>query len=176
MEKVTEILMQKPNTSFSLFTQRDQKPLLDRRDEKEESHIDQDGLQYEDDCEVNDGEKKAVRNQWRPEEDLLILALYHKYGPHSWKAVQTEVNRRLGVNRSSKQCKDRWLNNLNPEVVNSNFTLNEDLRLARAHRVIGYSWTDLAKLLPGHSDNNVKNHFYSMLRSVVRRVARSYFS
>ena len=33
--------------------------------------------------------------QWSPEEDLLIIALVHKYGTKSWKKLAIDMNARL---------------------------------------------------------------------------------
>ena len=39
-----------------------------------------------------------------------------------------------------------------------------------AHQRYGNKWTEIAKLFHGRTDNDIKNHFYSMLRRSLRRV------
>lgn len=39
-----------------------------------------------------------------------------------------------------------------------------------AHQQYGNKWTEIAKLFDGRTDNDIKNHFYSMLRRSLRRI------
>jgi myb proto-oncogene protein len=42
--------------------------------------------------------------------------------------------------------------------------------LFNTHNVVGNKWAKISALLPGRTDNYIKNHFYSTLRKAVRRV------
>ena len=39
-----------------------------------------------------------------------------------------------------------------------------------AHQKNGNKWTEIAKMFEGRTDNDIKNHFYSMLRRSLRRI------
>jgi len=41
-----------------------------------------------------------------------------------------------------------------------------------AHKIHGNKWAEISKYIPGRTDNSIKNHFYSIIRTLIKRIKK----
>lgn len=99
-----------------------------------------------------------LKGSWTREEDETIITFVRTYGCRSWTKLAKMLPGRIG-----KQCRERWMNHLNPDISRGPWTPAEDYQLLLLHEQYGNSWSKIAMMMPTRGDNMIKNRWYSTI-------------
>ena len=113
------------------------------------------------------------KKSWTETEDMALVRVINDVGTKNWNIVSTQLKRSENYHRTGKQCRERWNNHLNPKIVKTTWTEQEDALIFELYKKFGRSWTKISEFLPGRSDNSVKNRFYTYLRKNLRSYNKS---
>lgn len=107
-------------------------------------------------------EIKAVKKgKWAKDEDQKLRDLVSKYDEKNgatWERVSESMN----FTRNSKQCRERWVNFLDPNLRLGPWTVEEDTHLLRLHDQMGKCWKKFTSVLKGRSAERIRRRFTSL--------------
>jgi len=130
----------------------------------EETEADGDGdVDYLDDRRPKKSKLGVCKKAWTPAEDWMLQEIVEKNGAHRWSTVATYLPGRMG-----KQCRERWFNHLCPDVKKGAWTPEEDRMIMESVEQSGTRWSHIVKLMPGRTDNAIKNRYNSAIRRAKR--------
>ena len=108
--------------------------------------------------------KKNPPKTWSKEEDGQLLGLVQRMQiPVKWSYVAQNME-----GRSGKQCRERYVNHLNPRLKSCDWSPIEDATIFALYNTTGSQWAKMSKMIPGRTDNGIKNRFHNLRRQLER--------
>ncbi|EAY21746.1 Myb-like DNA-binding domain containing protein [Trichomonas vaginalis G3] len=102
----------------------------------------------------NHPESKSTRQKFTAEEDARLIELVRIHGNKAWKKIASIMK-----TRTTRQCRERYINYLSPSVTNGPWSAQEDSLLIEKVQEMGPKWSKIAKFFPSRSDVNIKNRY-----------------
>jgi len=104
------------------------------------------------------------RRKWSKDEDSRLQQSIQKYGTKNWCVVAACI-----PDRHPKQCRERWINHLDPSITKGKISDAEWDVVLKTHVKQGNRWSEIAKLLPGRTPNQIKNYWHTMTRRALKK-------
>jgi hypothetical protein len=133
----------------------------DGEDEEEEEEEEEDGEERH----AGRARARCTVQAWCAEEDAVLSRLVDEQAAASgggaasgplaaprWAAIAA----RMPGRRKGKQCRDRYVNHLAPNISRGEWNDLEERALAEGYLLLGTKWAALARMLPGRTENMVR--------------------
>jgi hypothetical protein len=106
--------------------------------------------------------RHKFKNPWRLEEDSKLRSLVAEIGLRSWCEIAKNI-----PGRNGKQCRDRWMNHLSPEICKTLWSTEEEWRLFLYYQLFPSKWKKIAGCMTGRSENSVKNKWHCLKKTKI---------
>lgn len=110
------------------------------------------------------------RKKWNQEEDEVLQRLLKReecIDQVNWELISSEMEEN-GFSKTPKQCRERWMHQLNPDLKKDKWSMNDNKHLFNLFQKIGCKWKEIAEHFKGRTDNSIKNQFFSLIRKSLR--------
>ena len=84
------------------------------------------------------------KGPWTREEDTQLAEMVKLHSTKGWARVASGV-----PNRTAKQCRERWVNQVDPSINHGDWTQEELDIIHQEYAARGGRWAEMSKLLPG---------------------------
>ena len=113
------------------------------------------------------GKMPHLISKFTPEEDEKLKLLIKQYGENDWNTISSKMEK-----RNPRQCKDRWVNYLSPNLNFSPWTEEDDKKLIELHNQYGSKWTKLASFFQSRTSINIKNRWLVLHRHQKKEIKK----
>lgn len=120
------------------------------------------------------------KTKWSKKEDEILVQLITSNGAKDWSNIAEKLNDAIldyiqnsnamdkekvtYTARNGKQCRERWLTALDPSINKKQWSLKEDVEFLEKWLEVGNKWREIANLIEGRTESQVKNRFKLILR------------
>ena len=101
---------------------------------------------------------------WKNTEDEVLKAAVMKYGKNQWARVASLLNR-----KSSKQCKARWYEWLDPSIRKTEWSRDEEEKLLHLAKLYPCQWRTIAPIV-GRTAAQCMEHYERLLDKAQQRL------
>jgi hypothetical protein len=102
----------------------------------------------------------GAKKLWSADEDANLTHAVYTNGARNWPMVAALV-----PGRTAKQCRERWMVNLNPMLNRTKWTPAEDALIREKYDEFGPQWSKISKFLDRRAPEAIKNRWYGFLKN-----------
>jgi len=92
-------------------------------------------------------------------EDNLLRELVEQHGTKNWILISDLIE-----SRTPRQCRERWINYLSPNLKSDGWTSEEDKLIDELYQKYGSRWHKIAKHFKNRSGNCIRNRYKLRMR------------
>lgn len=104
------------------------------------------------------------KGKWSNEEDELLRKAVDKHKNKGWVFISTFV-----PGRSDVQCRERWMNSLDPIKKRGRWSKEEDVLLFEGVERFSYSWSKIASVVKTRTDSQCRRRYILLSKKVTSR-------
>lgn len=104
---------------------------------------------------------KIKKGRWSEKEDDKLMKLLRKATKTEGKIKWSVISKKMKT-RSSKQCRERWINQLDPDLKRGEWREEEKQKLLNLYEKYPNKWSIIASQLPGRNQNTVKYRYLQL--------------
>jgi hypothetical protein len=110
-----------------------------------------------------------ARRTFSPGDDEELRRLVSSFGDNNWGFVAQQMT----AGFTSRQCRERWHNYLDPYLDHESWSDDDDRRLLDEFARVGPRWAAIAGCFAGRSGNSVRNRFFLLQRKARKKGGES---
>ena len=107
------------------------------------------------------GPDNTLKFEFSDMEDELLKKLVQQYGTSDWSLIAS-----LMINRTPRECRDRWCNHLSENLSQREWTPEEDKIVLEQFAIHGSKWRLFQSVLPGRKNYAIRNRYHMLRRRI----------